>query len=176
VLESIVDIHLTQPLHARLPTYLGGDGILCSGVSLLTLTLLSLLASCAMGLFDATDASVDKAGSWIDAWLPCRCCVYEATVELEDGREMSWPMDGSCFSSIVAGGVLMAGRSKACRIDGLRKQSLAWGRGRIEVARTEAVMDVKMEKRVALLEVCVLLKGIVYGLSTLWSCKPKNAY
>jgi hypothetical protein len=44
-------------------TYLGGEGILCSGVFLLILKLLSLLALCATGLFDATDASVDRAGS-----------------------------------------------------------------------------------------------------------------
>jgi len=77
--------------------------------------------------------------------------VYEATVELEDGLDISWPMDGSCLSSTVAGGVLMAGRSNTCKIDGLRKQSMAWGRGRIEVASAEAVMDIKTEKRVALL-------------------------
>ncbi|KAH8725588.1 hypothetical protein GQ44DRAFT_564041, partial [Phaeosphaeriaceae sp. PMI808] len=53
---------------------------------------------------------------------------------------MSWPMDGSCLSSIMAGGVLRAGRSKTCRMDGLRKQSVAWGLGRIEVASAEAVM------------------------------------
>jgi hypothetical protein len=56
-------------------TYLGGDGIFCSGESLLILTLLSLLVWCAAGLVDATDASVDKAGNWIDEWLPCCCCV-----------------------------------------------------------------------------------------------------
>jgi hypothetical protein len=106
-------------------TYLGGDGIFCSGVFLIILKLLSLLAPCAAGLFDATDASVERAGSWIDEWLPCRCGVYEATVELEDGRDMSWPMDGSCLSSIMAGGVLRAGRSNTCRIEGLRKQSMA---------------------------------------------------
>jgi hypothetical protein len=108
-----------------------------------------LLVWCAAGLFDATDASVDRAGSWIDEWLPCRCCVYEATVELEDGRDMSWPMDGSCLSSYMAGGVLRAGKSKACSIDGLRKQSLARGLGRIEVASAEAVMIIRNEKRVA---------------------------
>jgi hypothetical protein len=108
-------------------TYLGGDGIFDSGEFLLIfiLLLLSLLVLCAGGLFDATDASVDRAGSWIEEWLPCRCCVYEATVELDDGRDMSWPMDGNCLSSKVAGGVLRAGRSKTCRIDGLRKQSVA---------------------------------------------------
>jgi hypothetical protein len=139
-------------LDTRLTTYLGGDGIFCSGVFLIILKLLSLLALCAAGLFDATDASVERAGSWIDEWLPCRCCVYEATVELEDGRDMSWPMDGSCLSSIMAGGVLRAGRSNTCRIEGLRKQSAARGLGRIEVASAEAVMNIRIEKRVALLE------------------------
>lgn len=134
-------------------TYLGGDGILRSGVSLLELILLSLLVLCAAGLLLATDASVDRAGSWIDEWLPCRCCVYEATVELDDGRDLSWPMDGNCLSSTVIGGVLRAGRSKTCRIDGLRKQSVAWGLGRIEVASAEAVIGIRNEKRVALLEV-----------------------
>lgn len=66
----------------------------------------------AVGLVDASDASVDRAGSWIEELLPWRCCVYEATVELDEGRDMSWPMDGNCLSSFVAGGVLMAGRSK----------------------------------------------------------------
>jgi hypothetical protein len=46
-------------------------------------------------------------------------------VELDEGRDLSWPMDGSCLSSIVAGGVLRAGRSNTCSIDGLRKQSRA---------------------------------------------------
>jgi hypothetical protein len=108
--------------HVRI-TYLGGDGIFCSGVVLLKSTLLPLL--CVGGLFDAADASEDKAGSWIDEWLPCRCCVYEATVELEDGRDRSWLMDGNCLSSTIAGGVLRAGKSKTCSIDGLRKQSAA---------------------------------------------------
>lgn len=114
-----------------------------------------MLALCAAGLLDATDASVDRAGSWIDEWLPCRCCVYEATVELDDGRDLSWPMDGNCLSSNMAGGVLRAGRSNTCRIEGLRKQSVAWGLGRIEVASAEAVMYIRIEKRVALLEVDV---------------------
>jgi len=42
-----------------------------------------------VGLVDATEASVDKAGSWIDELLPCRCSVYDATVELDEGRDMS---------------------------------------------------------------------------------------
>jgi hypothetical protein len=46
----------------------------------------------------------------------------------------------------------MAGRSKACSIDGLRKQSVACGLGRIEVASAEAVVIIRIEKRVALLE------------------------
>lgn len=49
----------------------------------------------------------------------------------------------------------MAGRSNACSIDGLRKQSVACGLGRIEVASAEAVMVIRIEKRVALLEVRV---------------------
>lgn len=65
VIESVVAtpacIH--QPRHTSWITYLGGDGIFRSGVSLVILTLLSLLLLCAAGLFDATDASVDKAGS-----------------------------------------------------------------------------------------------------------------
>jgi len=46
---------------------LGGDGLFfsggvsCGGVSLLAL---------AAGLFDAADARVDRAGSWIEALLP----------------------------------------------------------------------------------------------------------
>lgn len=78
-----------------------------------------------VGLVDATEASVDRAGNWIDALLPCRCCVYEPTVELDDGRDMSWPMDGSLSSRKAEDGVLKAGRSKTCRIEGLRKESLA---------------------------------------------------
>jgi len=65
--------------------------------------------------------------------------VYEATVELEDGRDISWPIDGSLSSKLVVG-VLKAGRSKTCRIEGLRNESSTWGRGRIEVASAEAVM------------------------------------
>jgi hypothetical protein len=38
-------------------------------------------------------------------------------------------MAGSLFS----GDVLMLGRSKALRMDGRRKQSVAWGRGRMDV-------------------------------------------
>jgi len=60
-------------------------------------------------------------------------------------------MAGSLSSKGVVGGVLRAGRSKACSIDGRRKESLAWGRGRIDVASAEAVMELRAEKRVALL-------------------------
>lgn len=139
--------------HAKLlhTTYLGGDGILFSGVALRVLSLLSLLVLFAAGLFDATDANVDKAGSWIEALLPCRCCVYDATVELDDGRDMSWPIDGSLSSKGALDGVLKAGKSNACSIEGRRKESLAWGRGRIEVASAEAVVNIRVEKRVALL-------------------------
>lgn len=101
--------------------------------------MLSLLLFAA-GLLDATDASVDSAGSWIEALLPCCCAVYEATVELDDGRELSWPMDGSLSSKGVVEGVLKAGSSKACRMEGRRNVSLAWGLGRIEVASAEAVV------------------------------------
>lgn len=51
--------------------------------------------------------------------------MYEPTVELDEGREMSWPMDGSLSSRKVDDGVLKAGRSKTCRIEGLRNESLA---------------------------------------------------
>lgn len=57
---------------------------------------------------------------------------------------MSWPMDGrEGLSSKAGGAVLKAGRSKACRIEGRRNESLAWGRGRTEVASVaEAVVQV----------------------------------
>ncbi|KAF2279166.1 uncharacterized protein EI97DRAFT_364180, partial [Westerdykella ornata] len=51
-----------------------------------------------------------------------------------------WPMDGSGSLSSSADDVLKAGRSSTCRIDGLRNESRAWGRGRIEVVRADAVM------------------------------------
>jgi hypothetical protein len=80
--------------------------------------------------------------------------VYEATVEVDDGREMSWPMDGSVLSSSVDG-VLKAGRSSTCRIEGRRKESRACGRGReSEVARAEAVVWTVRETLGALLTVC----------------------
>lgn len=72
---------------------------------------------------DAAEASVASEGSWIEALLPLRCCVWEATVELDEGRDMSWPMDGSLSSSLAGGDVLKAGRSKTCRIEGLRNES-----------------------------------------------------
>jgi hypothetical protein len=122
-------------------TYLGGEGILFSGVSFLILSLLSLLFMFATGQFDAAEASVANEGSWIEALLPWRCWVYEATVELEDGRDISWPIDGSLSSKLAVVGVLKAGRSKTCKIDGLRNESSTWGRGRMEVASAEAVME-----------------------------------
>lgn len=127
-------------------TYLGGDGIFIDGDSLLVLSMLSL-SLCAAALFDASDARVDSAGSCIDALLPCRCCVNDATVELLDGRDRSRPrisglMDGSVLWSNAGGDVvLMAGRSNACSIDGLRNESWACGRGRIEEASAEAVVN-----------------------------------
>jgi len=65
VIEAVIatPTRFHQPRRTCWSTYLGGDGIFRSGVSLLILTLLSLLLLCAAGLFDATDASVDKAGS-----------------------------------------------------------------------------------------------------------------
>jgi hypothetical protein len=103
-------------------------------------------------LGELRDESVDSAGSWSDALLPCRCsggceCENDATVEqLDDGREMSRPtssglIDGSVVRSNAGGEVvLIAGRSKACSIDGRRNVSWACGRGRIEVASAEAVV------------------------------------
>ena len=106
------------------------------------LSLLSLLSLLAGGLDEATDASVDRAGSWIEAWLPWRCCVYEATVDAaDDGRERSCPMAGSGGRSSSMVDILKAGRSSACRIEGLRNDSRTCGRGRIEVARAEDVMS-----------------------------------
>ncbi|KAF2684112.1 hypothetical protein K458DRAFT_303194, partial [Lentithecium fluviatile CBS 122367] len=53
---------------------------------------------------------------------------------------ISWPIDGreGLSSNVVA--VLKAGRSNACRMDGLRNESRACGRGSSEVASAEAVM------------------------------------
>lgn len=100
-----------------------------------------------VGFDDASDARVDSAGSWIDALLPWRGCV-DATVELlDDGRDISRPtssglIDGSVLVSNAGGEVvLIAGRSNACSIDGRRNVSWACGRGRIEVASAEAVMN-----------------------------------
>ncbi|KAF2846631.1 hypothetical protein T440DRAFT_405294 [Plenodomus tracheiphilus IPT5] len=53
---------------------------------------------------------------------------------------MSWLIDGSLSSNGAAEGVLKAGRSNACSIEGRLKVSLAWGLGRIEVASAEAVV------------------------------------
>ncbi|CAE7027723.1 hypothetical protein PTTW11_04297 [Pyrenophora teres f. teres] len=94
----------------------------------------------AAGQLDAAEASVAREGSWIEALLPGRWWVKEATVELDEGRDMSWPMDGSLSSKLAVVGVLKAGRSKTCSIEGLRKESSTWGRGRMEVASAEAVM------------------------------------
>jgi hypothetical protein len=83
----------------------------------------------------------------------CGCWVNEATVELDDGRDvsrqpMSAPIDGRSLSSGVGGDtVLKAARLKTCSIEGRRKESLAWGRGRIEVARVEAVVLAERETR-----------------------------
>ncbi|KAF2629140.1 hypothetical protein BU25DRAFT_306036, partial [Macroventuria anomochaeta] len=50
-------------------------------------------------------------------------------------------IDGSVSWSNAGGDVvLIAGRSKACSIEGLRNVSWARGRGRIEVASAEAVV------------------------------------
>jgi hypothetical protein len=94
----------------------------------------------AAGQLEAAEASVASEGSWIEALLPCRCCVYEATVELDEGRDLSWPMDGSLSSRWTVDGILKAGRSNTCNIEGLRNESSTWGRGRIEVASAEAVV------------------------------------
>lgn len=123
-------------------THLGGGDAFAGGVPRSELSLWSPLSRPPAEPLDATDASVDSAGSWMDAWLPCRwrCGGSEATVDVDDGREMSWPMDGSDGLSSKADAVLKAGRSKACSIDGRRNDSGACGRGRIEVASAEAVV------------------------------------
>lgn len=116
-------------------THLGGGDARFGGMPLEELSLLAVRSLC------ATEASVDSAGSWMEAWLPWRCCGNEeATLEVDDGRDISWPMDGSegLLSSVDA--VLNEGRSNACRIDGLRNDSEACGRGRMEVASAEAVV------------------------------------
>jgi hypothetical protein len=111
----------------------------------------------------------------MEALLPCLCWVKEATVELDDGRDMSWPMDGSLSSNGGVGGVLKAGRSNTCSIDGRRNDSLAWGLGRIEVASAEAVMNIRVEKRVALLEdASIVWRDRLSGESTSWSYMPKR--
>ncbi|KAF2122383.1 hypothetical protein BDV96DRAFT_594268 [Lophiotrema nucula] len=121
-------------------TYLGGGENRFGGVPREVLSLMSLLSLFAAGLDDATDANVDNAGSWIDAWLPWRCRENEAIVEVEEGREISWPMDGRAGLSSSVDAVLNAGRSSTCRIDGRRNDSMATGRGRFIVARAEAVL------------------------------------
>jgi hypothetical protein len=63
------------PCPPDLATYLGGDGIFFSGVFLLVLSLFSLLCRCAVGQFDAAEASVARDGSWMVALLPLCCCV-----------------------------------------------------------------------------------------------------
>jgi hypothetical protein len=73
--------------------------------------------------------------------------VNEATVEVEDGRDISWPIDGREGFSSNVDAVLKAGRSNACRIDGRRKESLAWGRGRTDVASVAKAVVKSSEKR-----------------------------
>lgn len=101
----------------------------------------------------------------------------EATVELEDGLDMSWPIEGSLSSNGVEG-VLKAGRSNTCSIDGRRNESLAWGLGRIAVASAEAVVDVlgsrnawRSSKRCRneVLETTELLVMVAF-----WSCTPRT--
>jgi hypothetical protein len=67
---------------------------------------------------------------------------------------MSVPIDGSSLSSSVGGDdVLRAARLNTCNIEGLRKESLACGRGRMEVASAEAVMFAGRRNAEALLKV-----------------------
>lgn len=61
-------------------------------------------------------------------------------MDVDDGREMSWPMDGRHGLSSSVDAVLNEGRSSTCNIDGLRNVSVACGRGRIDVASAEAVV------------------------------------
>ncbi|KAF9730880.1 hypothetical protein PMIN01_10838 [Paraphaeosphaeria minitans] len=60
---------------------------------------------------------------------------------------MSWPMDGREGLSSKADAVLKAGRSNACRIDGRRNVSLAWGRGSTDVASVAEAVVEGSEKR-----------------------------
>ncbi|KAF2732741.1 hypothetical protein EJ04DRAFT_416584, partial [Polyplosphaeria fusca] len=53
---------------------------------------------------------------------------------------MSKPMDGRDGLSSSVDAVLKAGRSSTCRIEGLRNESRAVGRGRMVVASAEAVV------------------------------------
>jgi hypothetical protein len=91
-------------------------------------------------LVEATTASVDSAGSCIELPLPCRCCENEATVDAEEGRGISKPIDGRDSFSSSEDAILKAGKSRACSIDGLRNESRAWGRGRMDVASAKAVV------------------------------------
>ena len=59
-------------------------------LSLLSLDMLLFVA----GPLLATEASVERAGSWMEAWLLCAGRGSEATVEAEEGRDISWPIDG----------------------------------------------------------------------------------
>jgi hypothetical protein len=61
-------------------------------------------------------------------------------VEVDDGRGISKPIEGSEGFSSSDDAVLNAGRSRTWRMDGLRNESKATGRGRIVVARVEVVM------------------------------------
>lgn len=132
-------------------TYLETGDALFGGVLLLELPLLSLLSCFTAGLLDAMDADAiaDKAGNWRLPWLAGRCWVKDATVDVDEGREISRPMDGNEGLSSSTDAVLKAGRSRTCRIDGRRNESMAVGRGRIEDARAEAVVCIRMEKRLA---------------------------
>jgi len=51
--------------------------------------------------------------------------VYDATVEPDEGRELSCRIDGSLSSNKAGEGEGKAGSSKAGRIEGRRKASLA---------------------------------------------------
>jgi hypothetical protein len=164
----VVQVKSRRTLAGHVETYLGGDDIFNGGEFRLTISVFSLSVYVAE-VVDATEASVDSAGSWIDALLPCRCCENDATVELDEGRDvsrppMSAPIDGSSLSSSVGGdAVLKAARLKTCSIEGRRKESLACGRGRIEVASAEAVMFIGRETRRRFPD---LLNGVlcVYGM------------
>ena len=61
-------------------------------------------------------------------------------VDVDDGQEMSWPMEGRDGLSSSVEAVLKAGRSRTWRIEGRRNDSRAEGRGRMVVASAEAVV------------------------------------